>query len=189
MVEVEAVKTQEGAAIVEALFRKHYGDLYGDLWVFGLQTALRISDLLAIEFDQLDLAKASYEFVEGKTRKRRIVRLNSKALETVNRRRANQPTDVYLFQAHSNRTRSMPPKPINRVTVAKAFKEVGEMPSVDVKLGTHSMRKTRGWLLYKAGVSLEMISKILNHSSPAVTMTYLGITQAEVLATYEDFVI
>ena len=33
----------------------------------------------------------------------------------------------------------------------------------------------------------EMISKLLNHSSPSVTMSYLGITKDNVLATYEEY--
>ncbi|MNL34076.1 hypothetical protein D3C87_1560230 [compost metagenome] len=50
------------------------------------------------------------------------------------------------------------------------------------------MRKTRGWLMYSGGVSIEMICKTLNHSSPAVTMAYIGITRAEVAAMYHEFV-
>ncbi|KGT64962.1 hypothetical protein T643_A2406 [Klebsiella pneumoniae MRSN 1319] len=37
----------------------------------------------------------------------------------------------------------------------------------------------------KAGTPIEVISRMLNHSSPAVTMTYLDITQDEVNLTYE----
>jgi integrase len=58
-----------------------------------------------------------------------------------------------------------------------------------IQLGTHSMRKTRGWIMHSSGVSIEMICKVLNHSSPAITMHYLGLTQAEVDSTYDAFVI
>ncbi|MOA18625.1 hypothetical protein D3C78_1389570 [compost metagenome] len=50
------------------------------------------------------------------------------------------------------------------------------------------MRKTRGWLMYSGGTPLEVICKVLNHSSPAVTMVYIGLTQAEIDATYHEFV-
>jgi hypothetical protein len=36
-------------------------------------------------------------------------------------------------------------------------------------------------------VSLEQIAKVLNHSSPAVTMRYIGLTHAQTMATYDEF--
>ena len=37
------------------------------------------------------------------------------------------------------------------------------------------------------GVPIEKISKMLNHSAPAVTMRYLGITHQEALDTYDEY--
>ena len=45
------------------------------------------------------------------------------------------------------------------------------------KIGTHSLRKTFGYMLYQSGQSIELIQKFLNHSSPAITLAYIGITQ------------
>jgi len=78
-------------------------------------------------------------------------------------------------------------KPLSRETVARKFAEVGEI--IGVHLGTHSMRKTRGWAMWDAGVSLEVIARVLNHSSPAVTMRYIGLEQADINKTYDDFVL
>ena len=89
-----------------------------------------------------------------------------------------------VFQVHSNRTKGLI-QPVSRVSVARKFKEIGEI--IKVKLGTHSMRKSRGWAMYSDGVPIEMISKVLNHSHPAVTMAYLGITKQEILDTYEAY--
>lgn len=187
MNEVEAVKTKAEIEYVELLLRKHFGDVYGDLWRLGVNVALRISDLLAIKYSELDMERQEFQLLERKTGKRRTVRLNQTALRIIQRRRQQQPNDIYLFQVHSNRTASLAPKPIGRTTVAKRFKEVGAMPTVGVKLGTHSMRKSRGWAMYSDGMPIEMIAKVLNHSSPVVTMTYLGITKADVLQTYSDY--
>lgn len=187
--EVDAVKTREGIAQVELLLRKHFGVIYGDIWKLGINVALRISDLLDMKFDDIDLINGVYRLREGKTKKSRTVELNHMAIEIIQRRRQAQPTDIYLFQTHSNRTASLPPKPLSRVTVAKRFKEVGEMPTVAVKLGTHSMRKTRGWALHSDGVPIEKIAKLLNHNSTSTTMTYLGITHEDVMKTYHDYVL
>ena len=45
------------------------------------------------------------------------------------------------------------------------------------KIGTHSLRKTFGYILYTSGTNIELIQKFLNHSSPAITLAYIGITQ------------
>jgi integrase len=122
--------------------------------------------------------------VEAKTGKTKHMSLNATVLAIVSRRRSAYPTDRYLFQTHSNRTANTV-KPVGRVTVAKAFSEVGNI--IGVKLGTHSMRKSRGWAMYSDGVSIEMIAKVLNHSSPSVTMAYLGITKKQVMDTYLEY--
>jgi integrase len=48
---------------------------------------------------------------------------------------------------------------------------------LNYKIGTHSLRKTFGYRLYQKDVSIELIQKLLNHSSPAITLAYIGITQ------------
>ena len=111
---------------------------------------MRIGDLLSIEYSQLDLERQELSLVEAKTGKTKHMALNATVLAIVERRRSAYPTDRYLFQTHSNRTANTV-KPVGRVTVAKAFSEVGSI--VGVKLGTHSMRKSRGWAMYSDGVA------------------------------------
>ena len=94
--------------------------------------------------------------------------------------------DMYLFQSVGNRAKSLL-KPITRETVARKFAEVGEI--IGVHLGTHSMRKTRGYAMWSAGVPLEVIARVLNHSSPSITMRYIGLEQADINKTYDDFVL
>lgn len=184
MSSVEAVKTPaEVQQITHKLTLNARGNtLYSDIWSFGLQVALRITDLLSVTYDEALSGRLIIK--EGKTSKTRNINLNSKAMEIVRSRRAAHPGHTYLFEVESNRASG---KPVSRVAVAVAFKAVGD--ELSIALGTHSMRKTRGWLMHSAGVSIEMICKVLNHSSPAVTMHYLGLTQSEIDATYHEFVI
>lgn len=181
MNEVEAVDRNE-IGTVEKLLRKHGGDLYGDVWVFGVNTALRIGDLLSIRMADV-VGREALELIEAKTGKRRVVTLNGKARAIVERRAAAYPDDEWLFQAKGNRAKAMA-KPVSRETVARKFAEVGEI--LGIELGTHSMRKTRGAALYQAGAPIETVCKVLNHSSPAVTMRYIGLDKAAVQRTYTD---
>ena len=54
-----------------------------------------------------------------------------------------------------------------------------EEAHLEEKFGTHSMRKTFGYHHYKKYKDVAMLQKIFNHSSPAVTLTYIGIEQEE----------
>ena len=187
MNEVEAVKSKAEIEAVEMLMRKHRGDLYGDLWRIGVNMALRISDLLEIEYSRISFHKCEYRAIEGKTGKRRTITLNSKVCELIKKRRLQYPDDKYLFQVHSNYTASMQPKAVSRGRVATVFKEIGDI--VGVQIGTHSMRKSRGYAMYSDGVPMEVIAKVLNHASTSTTMRYIGIDQQTVSDTYTDYVL
>jgi len=184
MNEVDAVKSPEtNKAVFEALVKRK-GQLYGDVWKFGVNAALRISDLLGITMK--DARTGKLEIREGKTSKKRTITLNTAAMAVVELRYKQHAHHTYLFEVDSNRAKG---QPVSRVSVARAFKEVGDMHSIQVKLGTHSMRKTRGWLMHSSGVDIAQIARVLNHSTPAVTMAYIGLTEQATQDTYRDFVI
>jgi integrase len=52
-------------------------------------------------------------------------------------------------------------------------------------IGTHSLRKTFGYHVYqKTGGNLGLVQKLLNHSSGADTLRYIGIDREEMDNTY-----
>ena len=183
--EVDGISNRAQLALVESLLLKHGGQLFADVWQLGLNTALRITDLLSLTMEQVR-DRETLTLTEGKTGKPRTIKLNPRAREVIARRLADYPDHAYLFQSTSNRAKSVQ-KPINRTSVAHKFQEIGEI--VGVSLGTHSMRKSRGAVMFNEGVPLELISKVLNHSSPGVTMRYIGLTKQTVADTYDDYVI
>jgi integrase len=178
---VDAISKDE-IGLVTTLLNKRYGPLYADIWKVGLNLSLRISDLLSLRYDQLDLEGRALKLIEQKTGKSKAIRLNQTVIDIIQRRRDHRPGDVWLFQVHSNRDKN---KPVSRISVSKAFKDVGD--TLGLSINTHAMRKSRGKALYDAGVSLEQIAKVLNHSSPAVTMRYIGLTHVQTMATYDEF--
>ena len=185
MNEVQAVKTPAQIDKVETLLAER-GQVYADVWRIGINLALRIGDLLSLKFS--DVEDDFLELVEQKTGKRRTIKINAVARAVIERRRADNPHHVWLFQSDANRSKRLI-KPLSREVVARVFQQVGEGKSVKVKLGTHSMRKTRGWIMYSNGAPIERIAKTLNHSSPAVTMRYIGLEQADIDAGYDEFCI
>lgn len=185
MNEVEAVKDKSQIQMVSHLLDKHGSADYKDIWELGINAALRISDLLSLKFSDVEGVEV-LKLIEGKTKKVRSIKLNSKAQDIIQRRRNDNLADTWLFQAKGNRARSSE-KPIDRSTVARKFKEVGDI--IGIQLSTHSMRKTRGYAMWSDGVPIEVICKVLNHSTPAVTMRYIGIEKQDVHQTYDDYVL
>ena len=67
-----------------------------------------------------------------------------------------------------------------RITQQHAWRVLTNAASacgLSYKIGTHSLRKTFGYMLYRKGKGIELIQGLLNHSSPEVTLAYIGITQ------------
>jgi integrase len=184
MNEVDAIKKDQIPA-VEMLLAKHSGQIYADIWTFGINTALRISDLLSLKMADVQDA-ATITIHEQKTGKARTITLNSKAREIIARRASDNPDHTWLFQATGNRAKSSC-KAIARQTVAKQFFVIGEI--IGKNLGTHSMRKTRGKAMYQDGVPVEVISKLLNHATTQVTLRYIGIDKETIAKTYDDYVL
>ena len=55
--------------------------------------------------------------------------------------------------------------------------EAARSIGIKEKIGTHTLRKTFGYHAYKNGYDIEIIQKLFNHSSPSITLRYIGITQ------------
>lgn len=90
------------------------------------------------------------------------------------------PTHNWLFQAHSNQVKD---KPVSLVSASRVFKDAVEI--VGLTINTHGMRKSLGMDMYTDGVPVEKTAQVLNHSNTKQTLRRLGITQEEVLKTYD----
>jgi integrase len=104
---VEAANKTDIAMVHSLLVRK-YPPIYADIWKVGVNMSLRISDLLAIQNKDLNIAKRSLKLIDKKTKKPNEVRLNAPALEIIHKRWLEHPDDIWLFQCHSNRGSNKP---------------------------------------------------------------------------------
>ena len=187
MKEVDAIKSAGQLAQIStnlrANSRKH---IYADVFDLGLQLALRISDLLSIRYDMVDIENRSLTVKESKTKKLRVIRLNHKALAIIERRRGERADDVFIFQGYGTRAANTV-KPLSRTSVHRAFAAVAD--ELKINFSTHSMRKTRGYMMYSDGVDITKVSRMLNHNSVASTLAYIGVSKEEVQQTYDDYVL
>lgn len=185
MNEVHAVKDINVLKSIPSLLTKHYGEQMADIWEFGINVAIRISDTLNIKIT--DIENERLRITESKTGKVADISLNDKAMKIINKITSNYPGTTYLFQSRYSRNVSSRTKPLSRQAVTIAFKGIGDI--IGVKLGTHSMRKTRGYHLYKKTNDITRVSAMLRHSSTAVTLRYIGITQDDIDNDFNELVL
>lgn len=183
MAEVQAIKSQATIKLVSHLLEIRYSKQMSHIWDIGLNLALRISDLLAIKFT--DIKDDRLRIKEGKTGKYADIKLNDKAALLIREIQTQHPDHIYLFQSYlSKQTKHSQPKPLTRRAVTYAFSMIGQ--EIKLNLGTHSMRKTRGYFLYQNTKDIGRVMKMLRHSSAGVTLRYIGITQDVVDKDFVD---
>lgn len=149
------------------------------LILYCLYTGLRISDVINAKVNESLMGQRV--LTEQKTGKRKIVTLNSKLKNAINCFVAENQLkeDDYLFFSSKDKTDH-----IKRSQASKIIARAGDM--IGLTVSAHSLRKTFGYLAYKNGTPLELLMNIFNHSSQAVTLRYIGITQDNINEVYNS---
>ena len=181
---VEPIRDKEKIEKVKQILRaKNTRDYL--LFVFGINSALRISDILALK--KKDVVGGVVTVIEEKTGKRKQFPLNSAIQEILKDYLPTLEEEEYLFK--SRQANKEGEKVISRqqayTILTKAFKQAG----IKENCGSHTMRKTFGYWNYKQYKDVAMLQKILNHSAPSVTLRYIGIEQEEINKVYSEFVL
>ena len=149
------------------------------LFVMGINNGLRIGDLLKLKVSQVQNVKVGdiIKIKESKTKKDNVLVINKtlhKALKNYFEN-TNLNSDDYLFKSRKGNG------PLAVSSVNKMMKKWTGAINLKGNYGTHSLRKTWGYIQRTDhGVGFEIIAKRFNHSSPAITMRYLGIEDKEV---------
>ena len=80
--------------------------------------------------------------------------------------------DEYLFQSRNGEN-----KPIQRLQAYRILNKAARNVGIDEEIGTHTMRKTFGYHFYQKTKDIALLQNLFNHSSPSVTLRYIGINQ------------
>lgn len=152
------------------------------LIVIGLNTSLRISDILTLTWQdvynfRLGTYRQHITVIEKKTQKHNTVTINASIIEVLDLLRSKdshiQP-ESYLFVSRKGDN-----KPITRNYAFTLIKNASTFLGFEDNISCHSLRKTFGYQAWKQGVQPALLMSIYNHSSYEITKRYLGITQDE----------
>ncbi|MEK3800777.1 site-specific integrase [Peribacillus sp. FSL H8-0477] len=156
---------------------------YRDYMMFsiGINIGLRIGDLLQLRVNDI-LDGTHIVIIEQKTEKTKRFLVNPQLRKEVRRytKHAKLSASDYLFPSRKGAG------PITRVQAYRILNKAAEMAGVQ-DVGTHTLRKTFGYLHYQKFKDLALLQQILNHSNPKDTMIYIGLTQDLMDETLMDF--
>ncbi len=157
----------------------------------GLNTALRISDILLLRWEdvynrQTGNYRTHIHLVEQKTKKASKIYVNHSIREALEWYWSENDiqNNSWLFGSKRN-----PDKSISRMQAYRIIRKAAEYYQLEGVISCHSLRKTFGYYAWNQGISPVMIMNIYNHSSYQVTKRYLGVEQDDRDKVFQSIVL
>jgi integrase len=171
------------------------------LFALGIYLGRRITDILKLKVKDLR-GKDTFIINENKTGKSIRFKIHPELKSALDEYLANKDDEAYIIGSREYATqitvkqRLIDPKtgkkrsnsvkikniapnsPISREMAWNILNKAAKKVGLE-EIGTHSCRKTFGYFLYTATNNIALVQRLLNHSSPEVTLAYIGITQME----------
>lgn len=161
----------------------------------GIFLGLRIGDMLQLRVGDIR-GKETYTFYPQKTdsrkgvenykAKRLLVTIPPELRNVVGRMYKGQPDDAPLFPSRQLRPGKDELLPITRKTALMDMREIARMARLPYPIGCHTLRKTFGYHVYKQRQDVAWLQNWFQHSSPAVTLIYIGIADDEKKAVTDN---
>ena len=179
MKKVEPIRDKEKLENVKTeLLKSGYRNYI--LFVLGLNTGFRISDLLKLKVKDVR-NKSHIKIKEKKTGKTKKSLINDTLKNDIDNYIKNMPNFKYLFESQKGIN-----QPISRVQAYRILNKAGKKVGLE-QLSAHRMRKTFGHWHYKKYKDVALLQELFNHSAPSITLDYIGINQDYMDQSMKDF--
>ena len=175
---VEPIRSRKDVTAIEEYLKLH-NKRNRLIFVFGINTGLRVSDILALDVDDV-LNKTHIEIREKKTGKYKRFPINKKLKKVLDEYLITKEIGEPLFIGKKN-------KRLHRSQVYRFLNEACTALNIKENIGTHTMRKTFGYHHYKQFNDVALLQNIFSHSSPSITLKYIAISQEEIDSSYNSF--
>lgn len=181
-INVKPIKSKEILnQFAKELLKNKHGQRDYTIFVFGIFTGLRISDILNLKVSDVK-GKLKTDIVEKKTGKKRtlnLMQLTNQIITYLNEEHDGE--SEWLFSSPRDSSR-----PLASHQFYKIMQKTADLLELDY-VGTHTLRKTFAYFYYKRTKDLTTLMKILNHSSQSVTLKYIGIEEEEIQSSLDNF--
>lgn len=156
-----------------------YGRRNYTIFQVGKATLLRVSDVLALRSNEIfaddGIIKKNAYIRDKKTDKPNTLYLkpvNQDLIDYLQWLNENKIQSDWLFPSIKH-----PDRHITEKQFYKIMAKTGDLLGINY-LGTHTMRKTGAYRVYtQTNYNIGLVMSLLNHSSEAMTLKYLGLDQ------------
>jgi integrase/recombinase XerC len=150
------------------------------LIIFLIDTGLRMFELIALKWSDVDINDGRVVVRRGKGKKTRIVKIGIKARRALlaYRREVNYDDDLPVFQNIRGKEFKQPGL---RSLILRISKRSG------IPFTCHSLRRSFATLALKAGMSLVHIQNLMGHSQIGTTVEYIQNISEDVIEAHNQF--
>ncbi|MCK5177125.1 MAG: tyrosine-type recombinase/integrase [Candidatus Aenigmarchaeota archaeon] len=139
-------------------------------------TGLRLSEMINMKWDDLDLNDKIGWVREGKGKKDRMIILSKKAISYLDEwKRQNDKPNKYIFNGKTNDKIS--PRAVEYIVSNSALKA-----GLKKRIHVHTLRHSFATHLLENNVDIRKIQELLGHSNLATTQIYTSVSQSHLKA-------
>lgn len=166
-------------------FRSHLPIMYRLIWDIGSRGGLRVSDVLNLNIDII--GKEILTVREQKTGKLKKFPIPSDVQNDILKYYQDVRKNQWVVKDEDDNAFFVTQKHcrVDRIMTYKQFQKAASKSGIE-NLGTHTMRKTFGYHHYQQNHDITMLQLMLNHSSPQITLRYIGVTEDEMMKSYKN---
>lgn len=142
-------------------------------FVVALETGLRKSDLLNLRWSQVDVKAGFIRLTMKKTKKWAVVPISQLCREALDECRRRPVVSEFVFVTEEGQQ-------VADITLRRAFLRAKRIAKLTRRFRFHDLRHSAACTLASMGVSLQVIQKILGHTSIKMTERYVRVNDSAV---------
>lgn len=181
---VQPIRDKEQLIDLEQYIKTNCDYKYYVMFMLGLYSALRISDILMLRVRNIRENGKIVDVVKIKEKKTGKVHMFpiKKELGKILADYCKDKED-YEYLVPNDKTK----RPITRQQAWRVLNDCAKSVGIRDNIGTHSMRKTYGYHFYKQQKDIAYLQKIFGHSTPEITLRYIGVDEDTILDKMRKF--
>lgn len=152
---IEAANTQKSKLIIQFLYA----------------TGLRVSELVNLKVQDLNLNEKTGKVVKGKGNKDRMFILPEKLINELQNHIKEHPQNIFLFSKE---------KPITTRNIQKIVRATAQRADITKKVTPHTLRHSYATHLLESGTDIRIIQTLLGHENLNTTQIYAHVSTEQI---------
>ncbi len=186
----QVLTLEEVERLLSYIPKKKFNDIRNKAMIEVLYaTGLRVSELVNLKFDNLDLTNR-YIRIIGKGGKERIVLLNKKSVQALKewlRIREKKFAYKYLKEFDQYVFLSKLGKPISRIDFWEQLRNYVKQAKITKNVSPHTLRHSFATHMLKYGADLKVVQELLGHSDISTTQIYTQVDRQHLKEVHKKY--